>query len=155
HDLEVGLSSESIAATLTVTVMDGFDTVLPGEPVIAASDAQFSARLGRPIPVPRPVKPYSRVSTIGELSDNPVGKALRAVSLQVAGHSKADPVTVRMIERTVVEMPLRAMVLFSQGKIGFSVIDAVIDTLNGRPDKPVLGGAKAFAGWATRLIGRA
>jgi beta-glucosidase len=148
HDLEVGFSSEDIVDTVTVAVHGGFDADMPAEPVIAASDEQFAARLGRPVPTPRPLKPYVRNTTVGELSGNPVGKVLREVSLRVTDSRNADPVTRRLIERSIDEGPLRALALLSQGRISLGQVDALVDLANRRPDRV----ARSFFGWATRLI---
>jgi beta-glucosidase len=150
HDLEVGFSSVDIVRVLSVNVHDGFDGHLPAEPVIAAGDAQFAERLGRPVPTPRPVKPYVRNTTVGELAGNPVGKILREVSYRVADIKNADPPTRQMIERSVAETPLRALVLLSQGKISLGVVDGIVNLLNGRPDRV----ARSFLGWATRVVAR-
>lgn len=80
HDLEIGWSSADIVATCTVTIRGGFSGTVPQQDFVAA--------LGRPVPAPRPVRPYSRVSTIGELSGNPIGKILREVSLRVANYCR-------------------------------------------------------------------
>ncbi len=117
YDLEVGLSSEDIVHTVAIQVTDGFTGDRGTAAGIAASDAVFSARLGRPIPVPRPVRPYSRVSTVGEISGNPIGRLVRAAVLRIGGyHSAEDPTTAKMIKRSVDEMPLRTIALFSAGK---------------------------------------
>jgi beta-glucosidase len=148
HDLEIGWSSEDIVTTVGVTVRGGYTGRLPARPLIAASESAFAARLGRPVPEPRPVTPYVRVSTIGELSGNPIGRVLREVSLRVAQYRDADPVTAAMIRRSVEEMPLRGMALFSQGRITLGQVDAIVDLANRRPDRVM----RSFAGWATRLI---
>lgn len=150
HDLEVGFSSTDIARVVTVAVTGGFSGQLPDTPVVAANDAEFTARLGRAIPTPRPVKPYVRNSTVGELSGNPVGKLLREVSYRVTGFKNADPLTQQLIQRMVDEGPLRSMALFSQGRMTLGMVDGLVNLLNGRPDRV----ARSMAGWATRVIAR-
>ncbi|HQR79229.1 MAG TPA: glycoside hydrolase family 3 C-terminal domain-containing protein [Actinomycetota bacterium] len=138
YDLEVGLSSVDIAHAVPVRMTGGFTGRRDEEAGIASDDGDFARRLGRPIPPVRPVRPYTRVSTVGEVSHNPVGQLLRSLVLRVGGHHTAeDPTTARMIERSVDEMPLRTIALFSEGKIDLGVIDALIDVLNRRPDRTV------------------
>ena len=148
HDLEIGFSSADIAATVTVTVSGGFDGHLPSEPLISHTDQLFAARLGRAVPAPRPVKPYVRNTTVGELAGNPIGKLLREVSFRVTDIKNADPVTRRLIEKSVDEGPLRSLALFSAGKVSLGMVDGLVDLLNGRPDRV----ARSTAGWATRLV---
>lgn len=139
YDLEVGLSSVNIEHCIALRITGGFTGERDAVAGITADDAGFAQRLGRPIPSPRPVRPYTRVSTVGEVSHNPVGRLLRSVVLRVGGHQTAeDPTTARMIERSVDEMPLRTIALFSEGKVDLGVIDALIDVLNGRPDRPAV-----------------
>lgn len=150
YDLEVGFSSVDIDQAVAVTVTGGFEQSLPEEPVIAATDEEFAARLGRPIPAPRPVRPYTRNTTVGELSNNPIGMALREIAFRVTDIKNADPVTRKMIERSVAEGPLRSLALFSAGKVSLGQVDGLVNLLNGRPDRV----AKSLAGWATRVIAR-
>ena len=65
--MEIGWSSEDIVHVAGVAVTDGF-TGHVGQTTFVA-------------PPVRPVRPYSRVSTIGEISGHPVGRLLRAVVL--------------------------------------------------------------------------
>lgn len=106
--------------------------------MIAASDKAFARRLGHAIPQPRPVKPYSRVSTIGEVARNPVGLLVRSAVLRFSGfHGETDPVTAKMITRSVDEMPLRAIALLGAGRVNLGMIDGLIDVLNRQPGRLV------------------
>ena len=135
YDLEIGWSSEDIVHVAGLAVTDGFTGHV--EPAAPA-----------PAPPVRPVRPYSRVSTIGEISGHPLGRLLRTVVLRVGGYQSAeDAATATMIERSVDEMPLRTVALFSQGKVNLGMIDGLIDVLNGRPG--------AAMGRTGRSIGRA
>ncbi len=150
YDLEVGTSSEDIVAAVTVTVADGFTGHQQEQPLIAATDAQFERLLGRPVPTPRPVKPYTRNTTVGELTGNPAGVFLRQMAYRVTDLRNADPVTRKMIEKSVDEGPLRSLALFSQGRISLGQVDALVNLLNGRPDRVL----RSLLGWATRLVAR-
>ncbi len=138
YAIELGWSSVDIVRTAMLRVRGGF-TGRRQRAMAGESDAEFAALLQRPIPVPRPVRPYTRVSTIGEISGNPIGRLVRRVVLRVSGHDSAeDPVTAIMIERSVDEMPLRGIALFSQGKVSLGMIDGLVDAVNGRPDRSIL-----------------
>ncbi len=150
HELEIGFSSVDIARVVSFSVRGGFAGRLEPEPVIAARDAEFAARLGRPVPTPRPVKPYVRNTTVGELAGNPVGKLLREVAYRVTDIKSADRATRLMIERSVDQGPLRSLALFSQGKVSLGAVDGLVNLLNGRPDRV----ARSFMGWATRVVAR-
>jgi beta-glucosidase len=121
---------------VAIEVTGGFAGRRAPDPGIASSEQAFARRLGRAIPPVRPSKPYSRVSTIGETAGTPLGRLLRAVVLRMGGyHTAEDPTTAKMIERSVDEMPLRTIALFSQGRVNLGMVDGLVDLLNGRPDR--------------------
>jgi beta-glucosidase len=135
-EIEVGLSSVNITHIHQVRVSGGFRGKKGRAPLIAASDEKFARRLGRPIPSPRPVTPYSRVSTIGEVARNPIGLLLRSAVLRLSGfHGETDPVTAKMVARSVDEMPLRAIALLGEGRVRLGMIDGLVDILNRRPGR--------------------
>ncbi len=142
YELEIGWSSEDIVHVAGVAVTDGF-TGHVGQTTFVA-------------PPVRPVRPYSRVSTIGEISGHPVGRLLRAVVLRVGGYQSAeDAATALMIERSVDEMPLRTVALFSQGKVNLGMIDGLIDVLNGRPGAAMGRTGRSVGRALRRLVARA
>jgi beta-glucosidase len=145
-DIEIGRSSEDIVASLTVTVIDGVtDAAEPAETeLVAASDAAFAARLGHAIPEPVPTRPFTRVSTVGEIQGQRFGRAIKAAMQRFGGvdTDPDDPAVARMYERSLQEFPLRAAALFSQGKISWATLDTVIDLLN---HKPVAAGVRVGA----------
>ncbi len=145
-DIEVGRSSEDIVGTTTVILIDGVsDAPEPADTdLVAASDAAFAARLGREIPTPVPVEPFTRVSTVGEIQGQRFGRAIKAAMQRFGGieTDPDDPAVARMYERSLNEMPLRAAALFSQGKINWTTLDTVVDLLN---RKPVTAGVRVGA----------
>ena len=48
------------------------------------------------------------------------------------GLEKADPTTRKMFEEMANHMPLRALILFQQGKTSFQQLDGLLDLLNGK-----------------------
>lgn len=137
---------ELLVARSSIEVVHRLDVELTGgtapapepadTPAIAAGDEDFARRLGRPLPPVCPARPFTRDSTLGELSDTWVGRALRwaittgALRSQAAG---ADPTTRRMVERSIAEIPLRSVAIFSRGVLRLPVVDAVVAVANRDP----------------------
>ncbi len=136
--LEVARSSAEVVASLPVTTTDGV-TQAPegvetaGVPLVAAADDAFAARLGRPVPTPAPLTPFTRESTIGQLAVHPLGWAFREIVKKVTpvdDEIAADPDAVLMIERSIEELPLRSAVLLSGGALRWAVVDGLLATIN-------------------------
>jgi beta-glucosidase len=137
-DLEVARSSIDVVATATVAVKGGVDTAAEpaGAPPVAATDEQFERRLGRPIPRPRPARPFTRQSTLDEISVTRVGRLLRTVLWRLAPideATRADQVTMAMFEHAFAELPLRGAAIHSDGKLRWATVDTLLDILNGHP----------------------
>ncbi|MEI6621421.1 MAG: glycoside hydrolase family 3 C-terminal domain-containing protein [Actinomycetes bacterium] len=151
--IEIGHSSADIDQTLTVTVTDGATTApgRPDAPLIAASDRDFRARLGHAIPSPRPVRPYTRTSTVGEIQATMLGRGIKAILKRVGGIDttarEGDLVTAKLLERGLDELPLRSAALLSQGQLSWPIVDTVVELLNGNP---VAAAGKAVSGLATQ-----
>lgn len=152
YDVEIGRSSAVIEQSLPVTVIGGIDASpgTPGIAGVATTDVEFTALLGRPIPRPRPVQPYSRLSTVGEIQSTRLGRAIKAALKRFSGAdfdevAAQDPALGKMFERGLDEMPLRAAALFSEGRIPWPVLDTIVALLNGQPLAAVrtVGGATA------------
>ncbi|HEY8912799.1 glycoside hydrolase family 3 C-terminal domain-containing protein [Lacisediminihabitans sp.] len=137
-ELEVARSSETVVTALTVIVHgDCSDSAEPAATrPIAASDEDFERRLDRAIPAPVPTRPFTRETTVGDLSVTVVGRMLRAVIRRTTTfpeETRQDPVTMAMIVRTTDELPLRGLVQFSNGRTSWAALDALIALANGRP----------------------
>jgi len=142
YDVELARSCTDVEATLPVRVSGGVDRAAEpaGTPAVAADDASFARRLGRPVPVPRPVRPFTRESTVGELATTRVGRLLRRALTAAAPLDEAagDDETLRlMLERSLEELPLRAVAVFSGGRLRWPALDAVLAVVNGRPWRAV------------------
>lgn len=133
YALEVARSSVDVVHTLELAVTGGVTSAPepPSTAPVAYSDEDFARRLGRPIPEPRPVRPFTRDSTLGEVRATRLGGLLHAV-LSARGPAQVDE-DAPMVERSLEELPLRAAALFSQGRITWARLDLVLDLLNGRP----------------------
>lgn len=137
-ELEVARSSETVVCALAVTVHGSCsDSAEPAStPPIAADDEDFEHRLGRAIPKPTPTRPFTRETTVGDLSVTVVGRMLRAVIRRTATfpeETRQDPVTMAMIRRTTDELPLRGLVQFSNGSTSWAALDSLIALANWRP----------------------
>ena len=144
YSLEVARSSADVVHTLDLDVTGGVSAA--PEPVsvapVAYSDEEFARRLGRPVPSPRPVRPFTRDSLLGEVAQTRLGALLRAAVLRTGTHDSIGEEQRRMVERSVDELPLRALALFSHGRITWGTLDLLIDLLNGRPAR---AGVRALA----------
>ncbi|HAE21173.1 MAG TPA: glycosyl hydrolase [Spirochaetaceae bacterium] len=102
------------------------------------SDEAFEALLGRALPKTRGLKPYGWNTTLGQLSGHWLGRlVLRLVTSSFSGGIAAsgDEALLAMVTRSVVEMPLRSLVLMGGGKISYRQAGALLDAMNGRPLK--------------------
>jgi beta-glucosidase len=137
-DLEVARSSEQVESVVTIEVLGtATDSAEPPRtPPIAETDAQWTHRLGRPIPVPRPARPFTRESTVGDIAHTVTGRALRSAiarMMPVNDDDKNDPASMALIERTIDELPLRGLAQMSQGTVSWKTVDAVVAFANRRP----------------------
>ncbi len=114
-------------ATYAAPSFDGFD------------DAAFEALLGRPIPSPVAVRPFTRNSTFDEVGSTRLGAGLKRVAMQVAraqmGEEMVETGISEVLERAMGEIPLRSMALLTQGRISFEALDRLLAVLNRMPDR--------------------
>jgi beta-glucosidase len=101
------------------------------------SDALFSTMLNKPAPSGEEIRPFHRNSSLAEIGTTWLGSKVheRAMAgfLGGMGLQNADATTRKMFEEMANHMPLRAAVLFQQGKISFDQVDALLALLNGQP----------------------
>lgn len=134
-EIRVGTSSRNLPLSTEVDVQSD-DVVTPvaapAGPV--ATDAEFAALLGRPVPSPRPLLPLHEDSTIDDLRQVPLARPLRTLLLGVVGRTvdlgDADPGTRAMLDAVLGQMPLRALVASSGGRVGFGTLDGLLRALN-------------------------
>jgi beta-glucosidase len=137
-DVEIARSSANIVHSRPVTVHRGVTRAAepPSAPCVAASDEAFERRLGRPIPRARPSRPFTRESTLGEVRTTALGRVLmwairRATPIDEA--SRGDVTAMKMLNRSLEGLPLRAVAAFSSGKLRWRTIDVLIDLFNHQP----------------------
>ena len=138
-ELLVGASSTDLRLTTTVTLTSqAVPSPVPPPTRLPATDEDFAGWLGHAVPRPRPTRPFHRNSTVAELGESPLGRAVRRAVLAAARRKLArtstpgDPVTRRLLEAAIAELPLRALPLLGGGRPPLRVVDRVIDLLNGR-----------------------
>ncbi|MFU8840239.1 MAG: glycoside hydrolase family 3 C-terminal domain-containing protein [Nitriliruptoraceae bacterium] len=139
YEVRVGRSSVELAAAVTIEVASD-DQLTPG--VIPAgtvpTPSEFEALLGRPVPEPDPVQPFTRNTPVADLVATPLGAQVRKALLAVGRRQvdKAvpadDEAMRRMFESVLEEAPLRAISLLAGGRPPLRWIDAMLDVLNGR-----------------------
>jgi beta-glucosidase len=104
---------------------------------LSVSDALFGRMLNRPTPTGEEIRPFHRNSSLAEIGTTWLGSKVhkRALAgfLDGMGLQDADATTRKMFEEMANHMPLRAAVLFKQGKISFDQVDALLELLNGHP----------------------
>jgi beta-glucosidase len=134
YEILAGASSTDIRGRVVVTI-ESPDTVtpVPATAGLVATDAEFAALLGGAIPVPRPVLPFTRTTTVAELSASRLGRGLAA--LMTAGARRRVPTEdleeSAIVAATVAGLPLRAFVQMAGGPLGFAHLDRVLALLNG------------------------
>ncbi len=156
-ELLVGTSSTDIHHRIEVAV-ESDDAVTPAPATTGpiATDAEFTAMLGHPVPVPRAVQPFDRNTTVADLATTSAGRRLQTLILREgakrtdAGTAEGDDATRRMFEAVIRQAPLRSLPLLGGGTPPLSAIDAAIDTLNGEPGLAVRRTAERLRAWADR-----
>ena len=134
-ELLVARSATDVVTRLEGRVIGGVRSCAEpaGMAPVAATATEFARRLGRPLPPVTASRPFTRNSTVDELSATRVGRALRRVLLAVAVDEipEDDAATRLMFERGVDELPLRAAAIFSEGRLRLPTIDAILAVANG------------------------
>jgi beta-glucosidase len=142
-EILVGASSRDIRCRATVGVASrrAMSTPWSGRLSIESLDdeAAFEACLGRPVPAPDPVRPFTRTSTMAEVSKNPIGAGIRKALLLAmprmlgADKNDLDDGLKATLEAMIDGMPLRAIALLSGGKISWARLDMLIALMNRIP----------------------
>jgi len=147
YEILVGASSTDLHGRATVHVgsADSITAVpVPSGPV--ATDAEFEALLGHPIPVPRAQRPFTRTSTAADLATSHRGRMLLATIRWGLERTLAATETGNMddfTEAVLAQLPLRSIATSSP--VSFAALDRMIASLNNdlrgvlRPRRPATG----------------
>jgi beta-glucosidase len=137
-DVAVARSSVEAVTFLPVDIAsDDVVTAVPAPTGMVATDAEFAAILGRPIPVVPPSRPFHRNSTLEDLEASRVGRLLGTAVVReglrqsLSEFPDPDEATLKMVRTALKEGPVRALVLLSDGIVTFPAVDAILATLNG------------------------
>ncbi|AEF82048.1 glycoside hydrolase family 3 C-terminal domain-containing protein [Leadbettera azotonutricia] len=112
-----------------------------GRPVF--DDASFKAIYGAELPPKErlPGEPFTVNTSVEEIKDTPIGKALFGMAVQgleqAFGKEKSDLKV--MMESMLMDMPLRGLGMMSGGRLTPPVIEALVEALNGKPN-PIASG---------------
>jgi len=153
YEILVGASSRDISLRGEVQVAgDGYETLLKdqrknspeyfnlGAKGLKVSDASFEALYGQKLSsIKRPAGLIDGNSTMSDIRHTELGKKVEAyifqqISKTFNGDDSSD--LRLMFEKMLMEMPLRSLPMFGRGsvkKITHSMIDTLIDVLNGKP----------------------
>ncbi len=134
-EVRVGASSRDIRATARVDIAsDDLVTPVDAPSGPVATDEEFAALLGHPVPDPPPLLPLHEDSTIDDLRQVAVGRPLRALLLKAVSRQidlgDDDPATRAMLEAVMGQMPLRAIAVSSKGKVSFGALRGLLRALN-------------------------
>ena len=97
------------------------------------AEAQFAALLGRPLPAaPKPGRPYTSASTMGDVRRTVVGHAMTFVLHREAKKMRAagDAGMAAMMETTAYESPLRSLRMFTNGQLRYRQIAGIVAMAN-------------------------
>ena len=135
--VEIARSSVDVVETLTVEIKGGAGTAPegPDAPAVAVTDEQFAERLGHAVPQPRPIRPFTRQSSLEELTATRIGRLLNALLWRIApfdDETRADETAMRTYKRALDELPLRGAAIYSSGRMTWTTVDTLLDILNGR-----------------------
>ena len=141
YEIRVGASSRDIRLSQRIVLAGdsagdrgtAAPTLVDGR--LGVDDDTFAAMLGQPIPAAEAARPFHLNSTFAEIATTWLGrKAAATVKAQFARRmgGGADAATRRMIDAMANDMPLRQLVLFSGGAVGFAQIEAFVAVLNRR-----------------------
>ena len=100
--------------------------------------AEFADMLGRPVPTPAAIRPFTRNSTLEDLEATRVGRLLSSIVVReglkrsAAEFPDPDDATLAMVRAMLREGPARMLVMMGDGVISFPQLDALLDALDGR-----------------------
>lgn len=131
----VGTSSAALPHRLALQVGAGSGSGPTVPPPALMDDEAFEVALGHQMPTPPTATGFTRNTTIGDLKRTAVGRRVRrALRKAVVGRLAPDasPATRLAVERAADELPLRALVLFSDGALTFDHLAVLLDVLEER-----------------------
>lgn len=96
---------------------------------------QFEALLGRPVPLERPLRPFTSNSTLGELEHSFMGrifvKQVKKNVFKTLGGESSNSDIALMLAAMLSDMPLRQFAMLSGGALNDKVLSGLVEMLNG------------------------
>jgi beta-glucosidase len=143
YEIRLGSSSRDLKLTETIAIQTQDQVmeeshsyyVKKEERHFKPSQADFEVLLGYKLPDYPQSKPYTLNSTIGEIKHSFIGKQLyKMVKKQMAQMLDQEPneTMVKMMEKSVEEMPFRSLVVFSGGKLSVNRAQGLVDMMNAK-----------------------
>ncbi|MGF1751186.1 glycoside hydrolase family 3 C-terminal domain-containing protein [Vibrio cionasavignyae] len=137
YHIHIGASSRDIRDSVLVTLVSDY-IVKPldaSKRQTVMTDQQFEAQLGRTIPAPQTMTPFTENSTLKDIQSTWIGRKVnQKVVENMAGSfgpNKPSEAVLLMVEKAIQGMPLRSLVLLGGGKLKFEQIDFLVKLLNG------------------------
>ncbi|MBM9458861.1 hypothetical protein JK386_03030 [Nocardioides sp. zg-536] len=103
-----------------------------------------------------PTRPFTRQSTVQELSVTRPGRAFKKVIVSRLPETATEKER-QELEDLTVNLPLETLVEMSEGKLSWGIADSLLDLANGKPHRVVprvlgagVGGVKKVAGRVRR-----
>lgn len=150
--IHIGVSVADIRLSQAIRMQSGRPVTEPNAALAAYfdpgslrfDDAAFEGLLGHAIPEPLPVKPFQMNSTLRELRANWLGRllhkqAIRRVAKAFGGDS-LDEAHVGMLNALVNEMPIRSLVMMSQGRVKEGAVHRLVHAMNHNWWRALVGG---------------
>jgi beta-glucosidase len=131
----IGRASDALPVRVSVGIGTGDGTAAGPVPVAVMDEAAFTAALGHPIPDEVVPEGFTRNTTIGELTRSRMGRQVHRQLVKLIRRQTADDAseaTRAAVERGAEELPLRALVLFSGGRMTFDDLGTLLHALEGR-----------------------
>ena len=142
-DLVVARSSVDAHETIRIEVTGETITTAPtgargpGRRRFVATATEFEQMLGRPIPEPVPILPFTIDTVIEELATTRLGRLTQRAFLKIADRQASkllgddpDPVLLKLSERMIREAPLRFLVSMSGGAGSIKAFDGLTKMLS-------------------------
>ncbi|WGX99168.1 hypothetical protein [Nocardioides sp. L-11A] len=93
----------------------------------------------------QPVRPFTRQSTVLELSSTLPGRAFKAMIVRQLPPTATEKER-QELEDLTVGLPLETLVELSEGKLTWGIADSLLDLANRKPHRVIARGAGAGAG---------
>lgn len=99
-----------------------------------ASKDEFETLLGHPVPEPASLRPFTFNSNLSDLQTNPIGstfvKQVKENIFKQLGQDNDNKELSMMLEAMLEDMPLRQLVMMSNGALDEQTLDSLLDMMN-------------------------